>query len=127
VRRGGLLIDMIRAEEGVGHMGTDRRKPLLGRRALKLLAPLLLKALPRTRSASQGEEFKFFEYFALQALRRNHLLLYTPTVPREFAATVPFAEFSWTLDETWAIAQRRFPGRADVLLIPAGGVTYPIV
>ena len=127
VRRGGLLIDLVRAEEGIGHMAMNQRKPLLGRRALKLLAPLLLRVLPHTRSASQGEEFKFFEYFALQALRRNHLLLYTPTVPREFAATVPFAEFSWTLEETWSIAQRRFPGRADVLIMPSGGVTYPVI
>ena len=127
VRPGGLLIDLVYAVEGVGHMGMGKKKPPLGRSALRLLAPLLLWGLPRKRSAAQGEEDKFFTYFALQGLRRNDLLLYAPTIPRGFAANVPFAEFSWTLDELWTIARRRMPGRADVLVFPAGGVTYPIL
>ena len=127
VRPGGLLIDLVRAQEGVGHMGSTRARPWMGRRTLKLLAPLILWWLPRSRSARQGQEFKFFTYFALQAFRRNNLIIYAPTAPREFAAGMPTAEFSWTLDEMWTLARRRFPGRADVLLFPAGGVTYPIV
>lgn len=126
VRPGGLIIDVVRAKEGVGHMALGGAPPL-GRAMLKLLAPLLLKALPRKRSSGQGEEYKFFTYFGLQALRRNHLLVYAPSVPREFAATVPIAEFAWTLDELWAAARRRFPARADVLVFPAGGVTYPVL
>lgn len=126
VRPGGLIIDMVRAEEGVGHMAAGGA-PRMSRGLLKLLAPVLLKALPRKRSSGQGEEFKFFTYFGLQALRRNHLLVYAPSVPREFAATVPIAEFAWTMDELWAAARRRFPSRADVLVFPAGGVTYPVL
>ena len=127
VRTGGLLFDLVFAEEGVGHMGMGKKKPLLGRSALRLLAPLLLWGLPRTRAAAQGEEDKAFTYFALQALKRNDLVFYAPTMPREFAANVPFAEFSWTLNELWTIARKRMPGRADVLVFPAGGVTYPIL
>ena len=126
-RPGGLLIDLVRAEEGVGHMGSTRARRWMGRRTLKLLAPILLRALGKSRVAQQGQELKFFTYFALQALRRNDLILYAPTVPKEFAARVPTAEFCWTLDEMWALARQKFPGRADVLIFPAGGVTYPIV
>lgn len=127
VRAGGLLITLVRAREGVGHMGTPAKGPLSSRGILKLLAPPLLWALPRKRSTAQGEEFKFFTYFGLQALRRNHLLIYAPTVPKEFAAGVPFAEFSWTLDGMWSLARKRVRGPASVLVVPAGGVTYPIV
>jgi nickel-dependent lactate racemase len=127
VRKGGLLIDLVRAEEGVGHMGMGKKKPPFGRGMLKLLAPLLLWALPRKRSAAQGEEDKFFTYFALQALRRNDLILYAPTIPHEFAANVPFVEFAWTIDEMWRHARKKFPGKADVLVFPAGGVTYPVI
>ncbi len=127
VRPGGLLIDLVRAEEGAGHMAPGRRLSPFARRAVKLLAPLLLRRLVHTRSAAQGEEFKFFTYFGLQTLRRNDVLLYAPSVPRESAGSVPFAQFAWTLDEIWAMARRKFPGKADVLIIPAGGVTYPIL
>jgi len=126
VRPGGLLIALIRATEGTGHMPSERRRPALSRGMLKLLAPLLLRVLPRKRSAAQGEEFKFFTYFGLQALRRNQLLVYAPTVSREFAAGMPFAEFAWTPDEMWAMARGRFAGEAEVLVVPAGGVTYPL-
>jgi len=126
-RPGGLLINLVRAEEGTGHMGPAGARPRMGRRTLRVLAPLLLRLLPRRRSAEQGQEFKFFTYFALQAFRRNDLLLYAPNIPREFAARVPTAEFCWHLDEMWRLARRKFPGRADVLVFPAGGVTYPIV
>jgi nickel-dependent lactate racemase len=126
VRPGGLLITLIRAEEGVGHMGPAKRAQL-GRRSLKLLAPLLLQLIPRTRGAKQGEEFKFFTYFALQALRRNDLLVYAPSIPAEFATSAPTVEFAGTLEEMWTITRRKFPGKAKVLVFPAGGATYPIV
>lgn len=126
VRPGGLLIDMVRAEEGVGHMAA-RHSPRVGRPVFKLLAPLLAEALRRRRSNGQGEEFKFFTYFGLQALRRNDLLVYAPSVPREFARTAPIAEFAWSLEELWAAARRRFPGAADVLVFPSGGMTYPVL
>ena len=127
VRPGGLLIDFVRAEEGAGHMAPGRKLSPLARRAARLLAPLLLRRLVRTRSPSEGEEFKFFTYFGLQTLRRNDVLIYAPSVPRKSAGSVPFAQFAWTIEEMWAIARRKFPAKADVLIVPAGGVTYPIL
>jgi nickel-dependent lactate racemase len=126
VRPGGLLINLIRAEEGFGHLEFGpRRAP--NRRILKMLAPLLLKGIPRRTSAEQGEEMKFFQYFALQALRRNNLLIYAPSVSPAYASSVPVAHFCWNMDSLWHAARRRFPGRADVLISPAGGVTYPVL
>src|SRR5215204_372073 len=125
VRPGGLMIALIRAEEGSGHMEAGKT-PLLGRRALKLLAPLLLKRLAASASAEQGQEFKFFTYFALQALRRNRLLIYAPEVPRSYADRIPFAEVAWSPEQMWSLAQKHTPRGADVLIAPAGGVTYPV-
>jgi nickel-dependent lactate racemase len=126
VRPGGLMINLIRAEEGVGHMQDGRKRPP-GLRTLKLLAPLLLKAIPRRTSGESGEEFKFFQYFALQTIRRHSVLVYAPNVPREFATAFPVAHFCWSLDALWRAAQKRLPGKADVLIAPAGGVTFPIL
>jgi hypothetical protein len=93
---------------------------------LKRLAPLLIRALPYQRSA-EGEEFKFFTYFGLQMIRSYDIVLYAPSVPKQAAATVAFVELASTLDEMWAIARKKFPGRAEVIVVPAGGVTYPLL
>jgi hypothetical protein len=41
VRKGGVMITLVRAEAGVGVFGLANKKLPLGRKALKLLAPLL--------------------------------------------------------------------------------------
>lgn len=125
VRPGGLIIALVRAVEGVGHMAGAKSR--LGRGMLKALAPVLVHALPHTPPPKEGEEFKFFTYFGLQSFRRNEIVIYAPAIPKEFAAAVPTARFAWTIEEMWTLARRKFPGSADVLVFPAGGVTYPIV
>jgi hypothetical protein len=127
VRRGGVHITLVKAEEGVGVFGlADSRLPL-GRRALKLLSPLLLRLVPRLKIEGLGEEDRFFLYFALQAMRHAHLLLYAPTVPAEVQANLPFVTFVDSVEEAIVTARRRLPGRADVLTFPHGGITYPIL
>jgi nickel-dependent lactate racemase len=125
-RPGGVVIDLVRAIEGTGHMAVNGGSPL-GHRGLKLLAPLLVQAVARKRSSGQGEEFRFFQYFGLQALRRNHLLVYAPTVPRHVARRMPLAEFAWTLEEVWRKGRRYCSRGARVAVFPAGGVTYPVL
>jgi nickel-dependent lactate racemase len=127
VRRGGVHITLVKAEEGVGVFGlADSRLPL-GRRALKLLSPLLLRLVPRLKIEGLGEEDRFFLYFALQAMRHADLLLYAPTIPTEVRANLPFVTFVDSVAEAMAMAGRRFPGRAQVLTFPYGGITYPIL
>jgi hypothetical protein len=87
----------------------------------------LVHAVARKRSSGQGEEFRFFQYFGLQALRRNHLLVYAPTVPRDIARRMPLAEFAWTTEEVWRKARRHCSRGAQVAVFPAGGVTYPVL
>jgi nickel-dependent lactate racemase len=127
VRRGGVHITLVRAEEGVGVFGlADSRLPL-GRRALKLLSPLLLRLVPRLKIEGLSEEDRFFLYFALQAMRHADLLLYAPTIPADVRANLPFVTFVDSVGEAIAAARRRFPGRAEVVTFPHGGITYPIL
>jgi nickel-dependent lactate racemase len=127
VRRGGVHITLVRATEGVGVFGlADSRLPL-GRRALRFLSPLLLRLVPRLKIKGLGEEDRFFLYFALQAMRHAELLIYAPTIPEDIRANLPFVTFVDSVSEAIGIAQRRFPGRADVLVLPYGGITYPIL
>jgi len=127
MRPGGVLITLVRAEEGVGVFGLANRKLPLGRRALKRLAPVLVRLVPRLKLQGMGEEDRFFLYFALQAMRLGRLVMYAPTIPPGVQANLPFVEFAATPEEALAIARGVFPGKADVLVFPYGGVTYPIL
>jgi nickel-dependent lactate racemase len=127
VRPGGVLITLVRAEEGVGVFGLADRKLPLGRGMLRVLAPLLLRLVPRVSIEGMGEEDRFFLYFALQAMRRADLVLYAPTIPEDVRENLPFVTFVDSVEEGLARAQRQFPTQAKVLAFPHGGITYPIL
>lgn len=127
VRPGGVVITLVRAEEGVGVFGLANKKLPLGRKALKLLAPLLVGLVPKLKREGLGEEDKFFLYFALQAMRRARLVMYAPTIPVATQENLPFVEFVSSVEEAISLAQRIVPGPAEVLVFPHGGSTYPIL
>jgi len=127
VKRGGVLITLVRAEEGVGVFGLANRKLPLGRGALQTLSPLLLPLVPRLKLKGLGEEDKFFLYFALQAMRHATLLMYAPTIPLEIHERLPFVQFCATPQAALDQAARLVSGQARVLAFPYGGSTYPIL
>jgi len=45
----------------------------------------------------------------------------------EVRANLPFVEFVDDVEAGLALARKRFPGPAEVLVFPHGGVTYPIM
>jgi len=127
VRRGGTLITLVRAEEGVGVFGLAERKLPVGRTGLKVLMPLLLAILPKIKLKGLGEEDRFFLYFALQAMRHCEMIMYAPTIPVEIQARLPFVNFVNSPEEAIQRAQLRHGQKASVLVFPLGGITYPIL
>lgn len=127
VRRGGALLTLVRAEEGVGVFGLANRKLPLGRGALKTLAPVLIPLVPRLKLKGMGEEDKFFLYFALQAMSHATLIMYAPTLPAAIHERLPFVTFVSSVEEGLALAAARVPGAAKALVFPFGGSTYPIL
>jgi nickel-dependent lactate racemase len=125
VRHGGVLIALLRAEEGVGEVGLTARRSRLSPRTLRLLAPILVRLVPRMKLKDMGEEDRFFLYFALQAMRRARLLLYAPTVPPDVRVSLPFAEFVESPEAAVLRAKEMVGGRARVVVFPYGGATYP--
>ena len=49
-----MQITLVRAVEGLGVFGLANRRLPLGRRALKALAPLLLRLVPRIKLSCRG-------------------------------------------------------------------------
>ena len=127
VKRGGIMITLVRAEEGVGVFGLANKKLPLGKGALHTLAPVLLPLVPRLKLKGLGEEDKFFLYFALQAMHQATLLMYAPTIPAAIHPNLPFVDFVSGAQEAVDLARQRYPAAAEVLVFPHGGSTYPIL
>ena len=125
VKRGGMLLTLVKADEGTGVFGLANRKLPLSKSALRMLAPVLLPLVPRLKLKGMGEEDRFFLYFALQAMRHARLLMYAPTIPYEVRERLPFVDFINRPEEGVALASQTLPRNARVLVFPHGGITYP--
>ncbi|TLN19701.1 DUF2088 domain-containing protein, partial [bacterium] len=127
VRPGGVMLTLVRADEGVGVFGLAEKGLPLKRNALKVVTPLLLPLVAKLNLKGVSEEEKFFLYFALQGMRRADLLLYAPTIPEPVHENLPFVTFMPSPAAAIERARQRFPGKARVLVAPHGGMTYPIL
>jgi hypothetical protein len=83
------MITLARAVKGGGVFGLANRKLPVGRRALKMLSPLLLPLVPKLKIKGMGEVDG--------------------------------------IESSLARARGRFPHGAQVLVVPHGGSTYPIL
>lgn len=127
VRRGGVMITLVRAEEGTGVFGLANRKLPVGRRMLRILAPILLPLVPKLSLNGMGEEDRFFLYFALQAMCHAKLVMVAPTIPAEIQDRLPFITFAPDVPAAMELARQRFPNSAEVIIFPHGGITFPVI
>jgi len=127
VRPGGVMITLVKANEGVGVFGLAERKLPVSQGGLRLLAPLLLPLVPKLKLKNMSEEERLFLYFALQAMRRATLLMYGPSIPEANQKNMVFVEFVRQVQAGIQQAALKFPRKADVVVFPYGGSTYPIV
>jgi nickel-dependent lactate racemase len=125
LKPGGVIITLVRAEEGVGVFGLASAKLPFNHRSLQALAPALLPLVSKIKINGLGEEDRFFLYFALRGMLRGSLYLYAPTIPIEVQSHLPFVQFWPTIDEAIAAARKKFPDTADVIIFPSGGISFP--
>ncbi|GAP06532.1 uncharacterized conserved protein [Anaerolinea thermolimosa] len=123
VKKGGILLTLVKADEGTGVFGLANRKLPLSKGALRILAPALLPLVPRLKLKGMGEEDRFFLYFALQAMRHARLLMYAPTIPSEVKERLPFVDFINRPEEGVILASKALPRNTRVLVFPHGGST----
>jgi nickel-dependent lactate racemase len=125
LKPGGVIITLVRAEEGVGVFGLANSKLPFGHNALQFLAPVLLPLVPKLKIKGLGEEDRFFLYFALQAMRLGTLYMVAPTIPLETQSHLPFVQFWPSIQDAVAATFKKFPGKAEVIVFPSGGISYP--
>ncbi len=125
---GGTILAFLRCAEGVGAFSLPKRKglplPLLKRLVRALGTHRTIRFLERFRK-DLGVEEKFLAVYSLEAIQRNDIWAYAPSLtPGEAARAALFRRFA---DPATMIEQlrRRAPRRPSVILFPRGGVTYP--
>jgi nickel-dependent lactate racemase len=127
LRPGGCMLTLVRAEEGVGVFGLANKKLPVGKKSLRSISGAILPLVPKLKLNSMGEEDRFFLYFALQAMRTGTLYMYSPTIPAEKQANLPFIDFVAQPMDAIRLSEKKFPNGARVVVLPYGGSTYPIL
>ena len=93
---------------------------------LQFLAPVLINIIPKIKLKGLGEEDRFFLHFAIKAMTLCTMLMYTPTIPAEVKANLPFVTFVDSPADAIAMAETKYRTETDALIFPHGGSTYPI-
>ncbi len=128
-RPGGALVALARCEEGLGEF---REKVMKARVPPNLELRKIVPGLKHkdilnfAKMLQMGVEDQFFIYIGVQAIKRNPLYFYAPTITPEEAARFPLFEHFTDPRKTVERVAKDHP-RASVLIFPQGGVTYPIL
>jgi nickel-dependent lactate racemase len=125
---GGVMLGCVRCETGLGEMPIPKKTlpyPVL-RALLKLVGKQGVLPLVKQIKKNEPVEEIFVGHFGLQALRRNHLGLFSdsPALPPEIGKKLGMAR-SFTLTQDmihWA--QAKLPKRPTIWVFPKGGATY---
>ncbi len=127
LKTNGVHLSFLKAEEGVGSFGLANARLLVNKHLLRIAAPFILPLVPRLKLKHMGEDSRYFFYSALQAMHRHRLLMYAPTIPKSAQRNMPFLDFVSTPQAGVNLACVMRPGKADVLVFPHGGSTFPIL
>jgi nickel-dependent lactate racemase len=127
-REGGVVVALIKADYGSDDMNlpkwTLRRatiRAMLRVTGREGLLSLFARLLPQVQ-----HEAKFFVRFCLGTIRRNDVLIYSPTLSAE-GIRFPGLELYDNLPALWARAGKLLGGRTpNVTVFPHGGVCYPL-
>lgn len=126
VRRGGMMINFITAEQGLGDSPLPKKNLHVGKKTVRALSYALLPLIGKFTFGLREEDL-YFIYFALQAFQRNDIYFYSPNVPPEFTKRLPFFEIHGSIDALRERTHAAARGPVRVLVFPKGGVTYPIL
>jgi len=128
---GGIILAFWRCEKGFDDMRITPpglMPPVsLIRFFLRMLGSGGIKLMTEKFLSRRHPEDRFFIYFALQAIRRNNILIYCPNLFREFNVNKKyfpiFDDVTKMFNRTDKILGQK--GNPSVLVFPRGGITYP--
>jgi nickel-dependent lactate racemase len=129
VRENGLVLAFLDCNNGIGDLTVPPKA--LPMRVMRVILRLLgrhrvLWFIDKVKR-NAGVEERFLAHFSMQVVRKNEIYVYSKKLPPDTGKKLGiFRQFD-DVDEMMAAAQRYAPRRAQVLVYPHGGVTYPIL
>lgn len=130
-RPDGAILALLRSRNGLDdiHLPPHGWVPLnTVRSLLRLLPSGSIRGLSTSPRTGIAVEERFFLYFALQALRRNRISIFSPTLSEQINGRFRGLPLHGKLEDAMRdVDRRKRRSRPKVLVFPAGGVTYPIM
>ncbi|MBI2061163.1 MAG: nickel-dependent lactate racemase [Nitrospirae bacterium] len=127
----GTILALLRSRLGLDDVRIPSSRlglPLEWIRTLLRAAPArAIRALSTSPRTGIAVEERFFLYFALQALKRNRIFVFSPTLASQVNGKLRGIPLSGDLDVAIREVKRRLPSRPRVVVFPEGGVTYPLM
>lgn len=123
---GGVIIAAMKCDEGLAGVRAPRLRLNISDDAGKFLARVLSGVITRVAVPGISEEERFVAYFLFQAVLRNRIFIYAPSVTGKIHGRIPLIKFFDSMEKA-IDAARKYKPAADVLVFPHGGTTYPIV
>ena len=123
---GGVIIAAMKCDEGIAGVRAPKMKLKISDDAGKLLARILSGVITRVAIPGISEEERFVAYFLFQAVLRNRIFIYAPSISGKMNGRIPLIKFFDSMEKAIEAA-RKYKPAAEVLVFPHGGVTYPIV
>lgn len=126
VKPGGVVLACLKCDEGMGNIKIHGVKlpyvpPGVSKIILELLATIISKFAP----PGVSPEERFSVYFMLKALLRNKLFLCAPAIADSIDGISPSIRVFRDFPAAVGAVSKAAP-RADVLVFPQGGITYPV-
>lgn len=129
VRENGLVLAFLDCDNGIGDLTVPPKA--LPMRVLRSV----LRVLGRNRvlwfidkvKRDAGVEERFLAHFSMQVVRKNEIYVYSRKLPPDTGKKLGIFRQFTDVGEMMKAARKYAPRRAEVLVYPHGGVTYPVI
>ena len=127
VKPGGLIVSLLECKHGIGDITLPRRSipNSVLRLVLRVIGRKRVLAFIDWANRRAGIEERFLSHFSAQMVRRNKILVFSPHLPADTGSKLGIFVQYPDVGSMMAAAQRHAPKRAQVLIFPHGGATYP--
>jgi nickel-dependent lactate racemase len=124
VKKDGILIATMRCREGIGNFSIPNLNFIKNYNLLRIISKILIPLVKNINIPGISLENRFSIYFALKAILRNKIYIYSPEIAKNLKGIPLFCNFE-KFQDLIDFINKSLPGERDVLIFPYGGVTYP--
>lgn len=125
-KTGGVMLGFLRCDDGLGEIPIPPKTlpyPILRTLVRSIGGKRILPLVERLKKNEPVEEV-FIGHFGMQMLRRNHLFVYSESLPPDTGKRLGLFRQFTSVEQLLRQAQKQVPDAATVWVFPYGGATY---